>query len=146
MHIRASAKMLQAMSEPELEQIALDPARARNMERSDINLRRMTDAEIAALKQTFRRLQEEKVPRARSIVADIERWEKILKEGGSGNQRARNLLQFSDLVAEYIRTTPGHRIYRRAGDAGDGPWLAYYTNHVEYERENRTMSGHYQPA
>lgn len=65
----------------------------------------------------------------------------MVEEGSAGEARARTLKQFADLLAEYFRTVPGHRIYRQQDDQ----WLAYYINSIDYNSESRSRD-HYSPA
>ena len=94
-----------------------------------VTLRRLSNEHLVALRAGFVDVQKEGVKGVGLLINDLDRWTTAVQEGSSGQTKPRTLRQFSDLLVEFFRTSPGHRVYKK--DNG-GHWLAYYVNRIEY--------------
>lgn len=106
----------------------------------EMDLRDYTGAELAR----FRKLVEAHVEcrGGKTILKDLDVW-KAAQEA-PGQQKARSVKQMTTLVTEFIRTSPGHRIFSQ--DTNDPEaWLCYYVNEVEFVPEHRSRDGDYRP-
>ena len=144
MHINITERILSKMEPAELALLGRDPSNVKGVTTLPVELSTLADKEVAALRATLVRLKEEGTRRIQPLIADIDRWRDVVLNGTSGQQRPRTLRQFADLLTEYIRTSPGQRIYKQTAS---GEWRAYYVNFIEYEREQRaTRHYDYRPA
>ena len=92
--------------------------------------------------QALQRLQDQRIANVASLLTDCNRWLSILREGADGTERGRTVVQFADLLTQYLAGAPGHRVYARHSP---DRWLPYYVNHVDYDRE-RSSRDSYRPA
>ena len=144
MHINIPQRFLNAMTDQELDNINRDNSNIQGLESLQVNLITMSQPDITRLRAALERLKETGARRVNPLITDIDRWLEIISEGTSGQHLPRTLQQFADLLTEYIRTSPGHRIYQQQDDSDT--WLTYYVNHIEYEREHRSRGGGYNAA
>lgn len=83
-----------------------------------------------------------KVRGGRTLLKDIDTWLAVIEKGA--HPKARTVRQFSSILKEIIRNTPGHRIFMRNDNLG-GVWLCYYVNEIEYHPEQKDRDN-YHPA
>ena len=143
MHITIPNALLTKMTDGDLKSIDRTPHNVKGRNDLPVDLLEMDDDNVTKLRETLQRLTSVKGSKAAGIVADIDRWRQIVKNGANGQERPRTVRQFADLIVQYIMTSNGHRIYEKQQDSGE--WLAYYVNYVEYENEQKTK-GSYSPA
>lgn len=103
----------------------------------DMDLRDFTAKELAR----FKLLVEENVAcrGAKTILRDLDTWSKAAE--APGQQRARSVQTMVTLLTEFVRASPGHRVFRQDENDPDG-WLCYYVNEVRFvpEQKNRDYS------
>ena len=109
MHIRLSERVLKRMTDDELDIIGYERSRIRSLDAVSVSLIPLSVEKIDTLRATMERID---VRGTKTVIRDIDRWVQVVEEGSAGDARARTLKQFADLLAEYFRTVPGHRIYR----------------------------------
>ena len=129
------------MTDDELDIIGYERSRIRSLDAVSVSLIPLSVEQIDTLRAAMERIDADRVRGTKTVIRDIDRWVKVVEEGNAGEARARTLKQFADLLAEYFRTVPGHRIYQQQDDQ----WLAYYINTIEYESESRSRD-YYSPA
>ena len=142
MHITLPKRALDKMTEEELSTIDRTLHDIRGARSIDVDLLKLDDEAIRGLLQALERVTREHKTNTTSMVNDIHRWLRLVREGLDGKERPRTVRQFADLVTQYIAASPGHRIYQRQRG---GIWLAHYVNHIDYESE-RSGRDVYRPA
>ncbi len=146
MNIYLTKRIFDALSNDELANLGQYRSNLLGRKRIDVHLQGMHKSEVVELRSALERLKSDGLRMINPLLLDIDRWANITDRGMSGSELARNLRQFSDLLTEYIRTSPGRRIYGQSDVSSDR--LAYYVNSIEYEHERapyRSGDG-YQPA
>ena len=141
MHIRLSRTMLNKLTDQELELFGWERSYVRSEAHISVPLRGETDEKIEAYRRVLVRLRDLPTRHVKPILDDIDRWLGIVEHGGAGAARPRTLQQFSDMLTEYVRTSPGRRLYLQ--DQGTGEWLPYYVNFIEYVHEQRNYRDRY---
>ena len=141
MHIKIGERVLKRMTDDELDIIGYERSRIRSLDAISVSLIPLSVERIDTLRAAMERIDADGVRGTKTVIRDIDRWVKVVEEGSAGDARARTLKQFADLLAEYFRTVPGHRIYQQQDDQ----WLVFYINSIEYESESRSRD-YYNPA
>ena len=144
MEINIPKPALEKMTHRELDNIGRSQSDIRNLDRLSVALHRLTTDQVYDLRGCLERLKTMGTRGMTTLIADVDRWLDVVENNNSGQQRPRTLRQFSDLLVEYIRNSPGFRIYQQQEDSGE--WLGYYVDYIEYEREHRSREGGYFPA
>ena len=135
MHIKLTKRMLDRMTADERKLVGYhDKAYYCGVDAVEIPLARRSDKEIEGIKEALQRLRSLRMKFIKPLLADIDRWLEIQQFGTYGAARPKTLRQFADLLTEYIRTAPGHRVYEQDRDGG---WNAFYANEIEYKPERR---------
>ena len=136
MHITITKRILGKMTEQDLKTINRDYSNIKSLDRFTVNLSELSESQITDLRNIFVRLKNTGTNRMGILISDIDLWCHVVEKSDSSKQKPRTLEQFSDLLVEYIRTSPGHRIYEKQKESND--WLVYYVNYIEYEHERRS--------
>ena len=109
-----------------------------------MSLIEMSPDQIENFRAALVRLKDAGTRMLNPLIADIDRWNAIMSgDADAGDERPATMKGFADLLTEYLRTAPGHRVYIQSNDR---EWLAYYTNYVEYKREVRDRNHGFIPA
>lgn len=103
-----------------------------------INLRRLTPAGMKHLRALIE--PHENIRAAKLLLKDLDTW--VSAKTDPAGQKVRTVEAFSSLLTEFIRTVPGHRLYRRSTDQA---WLAYYVTGVHYVPERRSSDDYHPP-
>ena len=142
MHLKLTKRMVDRMKESELASLGWDRSNIRGLDTVTVALLNKSEDEIRMIRGIMGRLRSMGMRNILPVVEDIDRWLAVLDESDTvGDSYARTLRQFSDLLTEYVRSIPGHRLYGK--DDKTGKWLAYYVNFVEYENEKRDYRDKY---
>lgn len=144
MHITIPKRVISRMSPSELEICGRHESNVKGLERLTVDLTDKAAEDVDFLVAAFERMQSEGSHQTKGLLATIDRWRKILAEEGAGQARPQTLREFSDLLAQYIRTAPGHRVYRQLKDTNT--WVGFFFNYVEYHPESRDRHGHHESA
>ena len=139
------------MTGADLELVGERRSHVRGMDSLSVSMLKMPDEHVQAIRSMLDRwlhiLALQGAEGARwmdPLIADVDRWLHILEDGISGDELPRTLRQYGDYLnhalAEYIRTSPGQRIYRQ--DPETGTWEAFYASSVDYHHEQR-QTRHY---
>jgi len=75
------------------------------------------------------------------LLKDMRAWERVA--AGDHSVKPRSVEQFADMATELIRTSAGHRLYRK--DPERDIWLAYYVNRVAYHPPEHRSHGYETP-
>ena len=133
------------MTDADLALVAQGRSHLRGMESLSVSMLQMPDEHVQAVRSMLVRFKAEGARWMDPLIADVDRWLRIIDDGISGAELPRTLRQFGDYLTEYLRSSPGQRVYRQ--DSETGTWEAYYANSVEYHHERReTRSYEYVPA
>ena len=137
MHITLPKGIIDKMTPEELAVIdSRDHSSVNGLSELQISLGELEEAQVDAIENTLLRVKAAGSRQTRIPLDDLRRWrEAVSTADGCGDVRPRNLKQFADAIAEYLRVSPGRRIYRQQDESG--VWLASYVNYVEYVREYR---------
>lgn len=141
MQLRISKAVGDALGENKLRAVGQEK---RNTFRDyyEIDLASLGKTQIAELREWFEDLVKLDVKGPKTLIRDIDTWNKALTDAGT--VKARTPRQFSTILTEYLRKVPGHRLYRRLD--GDGlAHVGYYVNSIEYHPERKERD-HYSPA
>jgi hypothetical protein len=104
-----------------------------------VNLRHYTTKECEELLKLVEPLAKEAWG-GKVLVKDIKTWLEAIKEDGA--PRARNVENFTSIITEIVRRTPGHRLFKKNDIHGDA-WLCYYVNRIEYHPERIDRDYHH---
>ena len=144
MHIRLSKTMFSRLTATELDSIGRTQSNLRGLDNMDVSLIEMSPDQIENFRAALVRLKDAGTRMLNPLIADIDRWNAIMSgDADAGDERPATMKGFADLLTEYLRTAPGHRVYIQSNDR---EWLAYYTNYVEYKREVRDRNHGFIPA
>ena len=123
------------MTGADLALVSQERSHLRGMQSLSVSMLKMPDERVQAIRSMLVRFKEEGARWMDPLIADVDRWLRILEEGMSGDELPSTVRQFGDYLTEYIRTSPGQRLYQQ--DPKTGTWEAYYANSVEYRHEQR---------
>ena len=123
------------MTGADLELVSQERSYLRGKQSLSVSMLKMPDERVQAVRAMLVRFKEEGARWMDPLIADVDRWLHILEEGMTGDELPSTVRQFGDYLTEYIRTSPGQRLYQQ--DPKTGTWEAYYANSVEYRREQR---------
>ena len=133
------------MTDADLALVAQGRSHLSGMDSLSVSMLQMPDEHVQAVRAMLVRFKSEGARWMDPLIADVDRWLRIIDDGISGAELPRTLRQFGDYLTEYLRTSPGQRLYRQ--DPQTGTWEAYYANSVEYHHERRpTRSYEFVPA
>ena len=133
MHIRLSKIVFNRMTRDELDNVGRTQSNLRGLNYLDVSLLEMDSIQIGKLRASLIRMKGAGTRKLNPLIADIDRWNAIINGNGNvSEEHPVTMRDFSDLLTEYLRTVPGHRVYIQSDSK---EWLAYYVNYVEYERE-----------
>ncbi len=106
----------------------------------EVNLAELTARQLADLQEWFEDLVKLGVRGPKTLIHDIKTWNTAI--ASSGNTKARTLSHFADVLTQYLRKVPGHRVYKRLDLEGIAH-VAYYVNKVTYHKAERTRDYHH---
>jgi hypothetical protein len=136
MELKISKSVASYLGEAKLRSLGIEwNARSFN-EYYTVRLDDMTVPQIMELRGWLDEAVKLKVKGPKVLVHDIDVWLRALKD--AGKEHPRTVHQFASLLTEYLRKSPGHRVYKRL-DAEGLAYAAYYVNEVEFHPES-----HYQ--
>ena len=146
MYINLPKRVLEKMTTADLALVGRDHYDRRGLDNLMVSLRDKPVQTIADIRGVMERLRSEGSRQTGPIIRDIDQWLRVLSTGnvGVGDERPRTLRAFSDLLTEYIRQSPGFRVYEQVPSSH--LWVAHYVNYIGYEREHRDGHGNYIPA
>ena len=133
-------RLFPRMTDADLELVGERRSHVRGMQSLSVSMLKMPDERVQAIRSMLVRFKEEGARWMDPLIADVDRWLHILEDGISGDELPRTLRQYGDYLTEYIRTSPGQRIYRQ--DPETGTWEAFYASSVDYHHEQR-QTRHY---
>ena len=128
-------RLFPRMTGADLALVSQERSHLRGMQSLSVSMLKMPDERVQAIRSMLVRFKEEGARWMDPLIADVDRWLRILEEGMSGDELPSTVRQFGDYLTEYIRTSPGQRLYQQ--DPKTGTWEAYYANSVEYRHEQR---------
>ena len=146
MEITIYRRLLDKMDSDELRFLGRGGSDLRGLDSLGVDLLKYDLEGLDRIKAIFERLRQDRRHGVGVLINDIDRWKAIIQDeshSSAGQARARSVKQFTDLITEYIRHSPGYRIYRRQSDSD--VWLAYYVNQIEYYPERQSRD-EYRPA
>ena len=141
MHINIPIRVLNQMDDDELELFGRNKSNLRGTDSYLLDLLPLSTPTIVNIRGAFERLRGDGNRQVGMLINDINRWIGVIEQDGAGQARPRTLRQFSDLLTQYIRTSPGYRIYQQVQKSTI--WLAHYVNYIEYTKEERHRDGGY---
>ncbi len=149
MKIRIPKATLERMEPDELRLTGRTKSDLKGLERFDLDLFDLDDDETGILLKGLERIaaldgRYRAAPQARDLLKEIAMWQRVTREGGAGQLRPESLMQFSDQLTEYLRTSPGRRVYSR--NPVDDAWLGHQVSYVEYRHPTRDREKYYQEA
>ncbi len=101
----------------------------------EVNLAELTAKQLTDLREWFEDLVTLGVRGPKTLIHDIDTWNTVLKS--SGKAKARTLSHFADILTQYLRKVPGHRVYKRL-DLEGVAHVAYYVNKVTFHAAQRS--------
>ena len=134
-HIVLPKRLFPRMTGDDLALVSQERSHLRGMQSLSVSMLKMPDERVQAVRSMLVRFKEEGARWMDPLIADVDRWLRILEEGMSGDELPSTVRQFGDYLTEYIRTSAGQRLYQQ--DPKTGTWEAYYANSVEYRPEQR---------
>ena len=135
MHLVLPKRLFPRMTDADLELVGERRSHVRGMDSLSVSMLKMPDEHVQAVRSMLVRFKSEGARWMDPLIADVDRWLRILEEGMSGDEFPSTVRQFGDYLTEYIRTSSGQRLYQQ--DPKTGTWEAYYANSVEYRHEQR---------
>ena len=143
MKIHIPKRVLDKMTIDDLVLVGREPSNIRSLDYLSLNLVDMSRPELLGVRDILERCQSEGIRKLKPLISDIDRWMHIAAEGNVGHQRPKTLEEWADFATEYIRQSPGHRVYVQQKS---GEWLAYYVNEITYHHERRDKDYRYEEA
>lgn len=103
----------------------------------NLNLSRRTLVDVKKLRELC--VPFASVRGANVVLKDIDTWLSACDR--PGQQTARKVSHFCDLLTKYVLHAPGHRLFRKNDTDGEA-WLCYYISEIEYHRAETGSYAH----
>ena len=145
MKIRLPKRVFERLTDEELKAFEWDRPYLRGLDSAQTDLKKKSKRRKTKIRAALERLSEEGTRKLGPIISDIDRWERLINEGGIGSELPKTMQEFADLATEYIRTAAGRRVF--VYDDEEGRWYSNYVNFIEFhpEREARWNERPYEP-
>ena len=92
--------ILGRMSDTDLRLVGRTRENLRGLESVSVSMLRMSEDEISKLREVLVRIKADGARMMKPMIADIDRWLRIVQEGVTGEELPRTLRQFADLLTD----------------------------------------------
>ena len=124
----------------ELKRYGIDYEGREWLKRATIDLSDLSTQKINGLKNALAKISsKQKIYGIQTAIKDVDNW-LFVKKGNANRVKARNSAQAAQLLIEYLRPVPGHRIYKRGINEGN-VCFAYYVNTITHREKEITPRG-----
>ena len=144
MNITIPKNVFSHMEQEDLALFGRDRLTLRHLDDFVVSLLPMERDQIDGLRNSLKVLETKGNRQATVIIQDIDRWTDILDGEDIRGKRPRSVQQFTDMLIEFIRRVPGHRVYRKANESN--LWLAHYVNNITYTPPKRDRDWYTPPS
>ena len=142
MIVRITKRVFKRMTDGELSNVGRVQSNLHGLDHIDVSLSTMVLEEITNFKTALLRLQAARTRMLQPLIDDIDLWVGILNGDDAGAARPKTMQQFADFATEYLRQSPGHRVYIQEDSS---EWVGYYVNSIDYQYETKSRD-YWNPA
>lgn len=145
MHITLPKRVLKRMSDDQLDMIGWSSSHyIRTRKYVSVSLKELGLDKTRQLRDMLVEFKRNRARMLNPMIADIDRWIKVVEEGASGDEVPTTLHQFADLMVQYLLSAPKQWVYEQRDN---GMWVPYYVNSVHHHAERpATRDRSYHPA